>query len=688
MYKKLFTPKYIFKPIFFFIALILMECIVKLSSTGGIFSRGLFYTMLFTIPISMLFTFISSLFQPKHNKLVCIILLILPMIWYLSQTVYYDVFKTFYQVKSIAMAGAAIGSFTSDVITGILNSTIYLILIFVPLVLLLLIIRRDKYPDIFSKFSYKKSGIYFASFVVAQIVAVIAVMASTSGILSPAAIYTTSWTTELSISNFGFLTTFRLDLSNMLKGDTEEESTSAKDTQTVLSETPTDLTNPANTNNISSTIILGDENNDSEDTEKTEEVVYEPNILDIDFETLISTESDAKIAKMHTYFSEQTPTLKNEYTGMFEGKNLIFLTAEGFWQYAVHEKYTPTLYKLVNEGFVFNNFYNPLWWVSTIDGEFAATSGLLPSNQFFAFNTSSSNHMPFFMGNMLKNEGYPTKAYHNHTYTYYDRHLSHPNMGYEYFGLGNGLNVTEVWPASDLEMMELTIPDAIAGEKPFHNYYMTVSGHLNYSFIGNTMSKKNKDAVADLEMSEEAQAYIACNIELDKALEYTIQQLEAAGELENTVICLSADHYPYGMTPETWDEFYGGDIDENFEIFRSPLILWSGDMEEPIVIDKPCYSVDILPTLLNLFGLEYDSRLLMGRDILSDSPGLVLFANRSFITDEGKYNSVVDLWMPNEDSDAGNEYATEIYSILSDKFRYSNDILTTDYYQILNINLP
>jgi hypothetical protein len=98
------------------------------------------------------------------------------------------------------------------------------------------------------------------------------------------------------------------------------------------------------------------------------------------------------------------------------------------------------------------------------------------------------------MGNQLKRLGYITKAYHNHSYDYYDRHLSHPNAGYEYKGLGNGLNVTKTWPESDLEMMELTLPEYI-GNQPFHAYYMTVSGHMRYTFKGNFIANKNKKVV-------------------------------------------------------------------------------------------------------------------------------------------------------------------------------------------------
>ncbi|MDE6108220.1 MAG: LTA synthase family protein, partial [Oscillospiraceae bacterium] len=362
-------------------------------------------------------------------------------------------------------------------------------------------------------------------------------------------------------------------------------------------------------------------------------VVYEYNVMDIDFETLAREETKKPLREMHQHFAQVEPTRQNEYTGYFEGKNLIWLTAEGFSRFVVDPELTPTLYMLANEGFVFRNFYNPLWWVSTTDGEYAATTSLIPKSGVWSMAQSASNSMYFAMGNQLRRQGYATRAYHNHTYSYYHRDQSHPNLGYDYKGLGNGLNVTKIWPESDLEMMEVSGPEYIgSSESPFHTYYMTVSGHLGYTFMGNNMSTRHRNEVSHLPYSEGPRAYLACQLELELALKNLLEQLEEAGELENTVICLSADHYPYGLEQSQLEELNGGPLDMRFELYRSTLILWSGDMEEPIIIDKPCASLDILPTLSNLFGLEYDSRLLMGRDILSDSPGLVILSDRSFIT--------------------------------------------------------
>jgi len=164
---------------------------------------------------------------------------------------------------------------------------------------------------------------------------------------------------------------------------------------------------------------------------------------------------------MHKYFESVQPTAKNKYTGIYKGYNLILITAESFSPYAVRKDVTPTLYKMVHEGFNFTNFYNPLWGVSTSDGEYVALTSLIPKSGVWSFEKSGSIYLPFVMGNQLKKLDYKTVAYHNHFYTYYSRDISHPNMGYDYKAVGHGLKMKRVWPESDLEMLEKTIPEYI-----------------------------------------------------------------------------------------------------------------------------------------------------------------------------------------------------------------------------------
>ncbi len=159
-----------------------------------------------------------------------------------------------------------------------------------------------------------------------------------------------------------------------------------------------------------------------------------------------------------------------------------------------------------------------------------------------------------------------------------------------------------------------------------------------------------------------------------------MEQLELAGELENTVIVLSGDHYPYGLTDEELYELAGYEQEKKFEKFRSTLIIWSASMEEAVVVDKVCSSLDVMPTIANLMGLEYDSRLVMGRDILSDSSGLVIFNDRSWITDLGRYDAKQNLFTPIEGVTISETYAKNILKKVNNAFYYSAKILEKDYY--------
>ena len=431
--------------LFFTLAILWLECVVKLYCFGNLLDRGLFYTPLFTIPLGLGCTFLCRLFGRKGNRRASLILMGLISLWYMIQIVYYTNFKTFLVVDSLTMAGDVVTQFWMIAVQAIFKSMIPLAFAAVPF-LLLWIYGGDYVPE--ERMHGRGLAALAGAAVAFQVLAVAVTVNSRQGVMSPSSLYQESFVPELSVSTFGVATTLRLDIGQMVFGPLELEEAEP----TPEEETPTATPEPT------PPILTG-----------------EPNVMEIHFDELIANETDETLLEMHEFFQARTPTAKNEYTGLFEGKNLIFITAEGFWRYAVDETLTPTLYKLANEGFVFENFYNPLWWKSTTDGEYVACTSLIPSGAYRSFKESGDNSMYFCLGNQLKKLGYPTKAYHNHTYTYYNRDLSHPNMGYDYMGLGNGLEVTETWPESDLEMMDLTIPQALSGERPFHIYYMTFS---------------------------------------------------------------------------------------------------------------------------------------------------------------------------------------------------------------------
>lgn len=627
-----------------------LVCRVGLLRVFG--GRGLGFTALFSLALGLLLSAVTGFGPAPYRRWSAAVLSGLLAVWYSVQIVYYTIFSTFLTLYSVGNGGDAL-QFWREIFRAVGRRWYLPALVWVPVVALLLLggrLYRGRGPG-------RRAALLAWWAAVVQVLAVTVVTTAPGEGTSPGYLYQYSFIPERTAEEFGVFTTLRLDLKQLLWG-TEE---GPEEPVPTLPPRPTPV-RPS----------------------FTTPVVYRPNVMDIDFAALAQSAPDDTLKAMHQWFGAREATLQNQYTGAWRGKNLIFIVAEGFSRYAMTPETTPTLWRLSHEGFVCDEFYNPLWWVSTSDGEYVADTSLIPKSGVWSFYRSSENLLKFCLGNQLRGEGYATRAYHDHTYTYYKRHLSHPNMGYDYKGLGNGLEVRETWPESDVEMMEKTIPEYV-GDTPFHTYYMTVSGHMNYSFSGNYMSAKYQDQVGHEDLSEEARAYLACQMELDRAVEYLLAELEAAGELENTAIVLTGDHYPYAMDKKAIEELVGHPVEERFETYRSTLILWSGDMagKEPVRIAKPVCSLDILPTVSNLMGLAYDSRLLMGHDALSTYPGLAVLSDRSFVTDLGYYDSATDTFAPREGAEVPEGYVSAKFQEVSRMFAMSTRVLERDYYRVV-----
>lgn len=655
-------------------------------------SGNLIFPVLFAAAFGLLLSVLLSVFPKKGNKAAAIVLTVLAAVWYSTQTVYEHIFKAFLSVNSIKENGAdAVGEFYMQALKGIVSQLLPIFLYFVPLIVLLIWFHKKK-PDM-ERLAWSAPAMQAGAAVFAYVLALLILRIPGKEPYTPYDLYYKDFVMDLSMEKLGVLTSTRKDIAQVLGGGGNDSlddvifigldgtPTPAATFTPTPTPTPAAVQEPEDTRGEGSQTPTPVLTPTSTPTPTPTPIDTSPNVFDIDFAALAEKESNKTIKNLHTYMANSVPTNKNEYTGMFEGYNLIMLTAEGYSQWAVNEEITPTLYKLVHEGFYFENYYTPLWWTSTSDGEFVECTGLIPTGTN-SFYKTADHYMPFGFGWQFRRLGYSARAYHNHSYTYYHRDKTHPNMGYDYKGAkGGGLEVKLTWPESDLEMMEVTIPEYIGDEK-FHTYYMTVSGHMEYNWTGNSMSAKNHDYVRDLDLCEEAKAYLAAQKELDLALEYLLEQLEEAGVADRTVIVLSGDHYPYGMEKSSIDDLAGHEVEENFELYKSHLILYCPGME-PVTVEKPCSALDIVPTLLNLFGIEYDSRLFMGQDIFSTATPLVMFSNKSFITDKVMYNSKNGEVIKLTQEELPEDYVKTVSAIVKNNFNISAAIITEDYYSYL-----
>ena len=651
-WRRLLVPSLFFAGVIYY-----EELFLKLFCFHAVTPVGALFTLLFTLPIAILLGLLCGGVAPRKGRVLLLAMTLLLSVWMGAQSIYYHLFKTFLTAFSLTKMGMVAGAFGDMAVGEILLNWFPIAMMAVPFGLAV-VLRRRLIPEE-GPMSRRMGARWALLAAVVQLAAMGIVMCCGGGYMSLRFIYLQAAVPELEVQNFGMLTQNQLELRRVLFGITPED-------QSLRKGQALHLYRPAS---------------EPVEVESAEYPSADYHILDIDFDRLIAEETDEDLLQMHTYFSQQVPTAKNEWTGYFQGKNLIWIVAEGFCTLAMDPERTPVLYEMAHSGFVFDHFYTPLWGVSTSDGEYTTTTGLIPKSGVWSYSQSAGNYMPFGFGNQFSQLGYRTMAFHDYLYTYYDRDKSFPNMGYEYYALGHGLELEEIWPPSDLEMMEEIVP-MFVDEEQFMVYCLTVSGHLNYTYEENAMSRRHWDEVAGLPYSEGPKAYLACQMELELAMESLLTQLEEAGRLDDTVIVLSGDHYPYGLTDEEYSELLGRQVDPNFEIFQNTLILWNAQMEEPVRVEKLCSSLDVMPTLANLFGLEYDSRLMAGRDILSDEPGLVIFSNYSFLTEEGAYNSVLDEFRSWDGSPPDEAYVQSQIAEVQNRVAYSAMILDHDYYRV------
>ncbi len=577
----------------------------------------------------------------------------------------FDAFKTFMSPSSIfSAAGDVAGDFMLVIFKLILRGLWRILLVALPIVAYGIICAKKKYKT-FHRTLVR--GILASCCVVFLLAGHFISLASPDG-----AKYKSEYDFNSAVQSFGLVSAFRLDATYSIFNNSSDT-----DFDHVPAATPEEVAN------VSS-------QPDSSQTPR----IFGYNKMNIDFDALASQTKDSSLKSIHSYVSSIAPSKQNEYTGLFKGKNLIFITAEAFSAEAIDPVRTPTLYRLANKGIKFTDYYQPAWGGSTSTGEYSNIMGLVPTAGVKSIQKTIGHNMYFTMGNQLKRLGYTSYAYHNNSYTYYGRNKTHENLGYSKFmGIGNGMEagVKNCWPQSDQEMMNFTVKEYI-DKQPFNIYYMTVSGHCNYTQAGNSMSKKNYDKVKDLNCSEPIKCYYAANLELEYAMTDLVAALENANIADNTVIMLATDHYPYGLDKsETWGtdadylaELYGYSATDTAKRDHSALIIWSGCIEDKnITVDTPVYSLDIVPTLSNLFGTEYDSRLLVGRDVFSDQTPLVLWPNYSWKTDKGYYNSSTKKFTPSNGETVDDEYIKNISSIVKNKIKYSKYVLENDYYNTL-----
>lgn len=619
-----------------YIVLIFFEAMFALISFDIYSKSEVLSILIYSLFSSFIMTILMTVGSEKTNKIFGYIIYFVLCFWFALEAIFKSFLQTFFSLDCFKLSDQAMG-FAGETIKVIVGNIHYLILFFLPFILL--IIFRKKID-----LNIKENKKYLYSYIILIPLSFLSYRLYINSTkdnkdISLYDLYYNTNNIPLSIQKMGVLSSTGLDIYRNIFGFDDK----------VIE------------------VNYEEENND-EDL-----FVYEKNNLDLDL-------SSNKLNKdIKEYIDNNPGTSKNKYTGMFENKNLIFVVAESFSEIGIDKDRTPTLYKLTNNGFIFDNFYVP-YYLSTIGGEFQSLTGLYPNYSTLTKWKSGENSFPYGLATVFKEKGYNTYAYHAHDGYFQNRYKYLKALGFDNFKACNmGLNINcNMWPESDIEMIKATTNDYINSDKPFMTYYMTVSGHLDYTKEGNSIVSKNWDLVKNLDYSDKAKSYLATQIELDRAMESLLKELENKGILEDTVIVLLADHYPYGLSLEEINELSSYKRDELFEINHNALIIYNSSMKN-ISITKVGMPIDVLPTIYNLFDIKYDSRLFAGSDLLSNNEGMVILDNLSWITDKGKYNSLNGKYSGDIDSD----YINNINNIIQNKIIFSRNMITYDGYRYI-----
>ena len=392
-------------------------------------------------------------------------------------------------------------------------------------------------------------------------------------------------------------------------------------------------------------------------------------------------------AKIDEYFSKRPEHQPNDMTGLFEGKNVIFVLMESMDDFSIGE-HTPTIARLMDEGINFTNFYTPGYGgVRTFNSEFCTNTGsYLASSGGYAFDYVT-NTFDQSLANRLGDLGYSSIVYHYNDPSFYSRGVFSPAMGYEKY-LSYQDYVTEETKRDlyDDEFLfnNADVSDSFFREGPKLNFIITRSAHLSYKYneVLSHYALQKYPEYRYMTGNEELDCmYVKAKL-VDDMFARLLTELEAHGELENTVIVAITDHYAYGFKDtQTMMDLSG--VDHELLLEKTPCFIWSANCPD-LEVTKTLNTSDFLPTVLNLMGVEQKYNYL-GQDAFDPNyQGYALFSDGSWITQGvacaagSQELMIADPTVEfSGDTDA---LRSEMNRITQEYIRINNLMLETDYY--------
>ena len=434
----------------------------------------------------------------------------------------------------------------------------------------------------------------------------------------------------------------------------------------------------------SKVIYTAFENNDKDNSNTESKREIDDTILD----EIIKNEKNTTLNNINNYIKNKDITDYNSHTGMFEGKNVIVIMMESTNDIIINKDLYPNFYKLYSEGISFKNNYSPRNSCATGNNEFSGMTGLYTIQNNCTANVFSNNTYFTSIFNIFKNAGYRATSMHDYTEQYYVRNIIHKNLGSEAYYNANDLNIKyyneyKNW-ASDEDFMnaamDITLNDT--SDKPFMLWLTTVSGHQPYK-VSSVEGDKYLSITEGTDYSMEVRRYMSKLKTFDNGLGILLDKLKASGKLDDTVIVMYGDHYPYGLKNKDISSVLTYDLDD-YEVERVPMVIYNSTIKSEVVEKYSSY-INLTPTLANLFNLDYDPRYYMGTDVFSDDYlNMVAFADGSWKNADVYYNASsgsIKYY-------TSNEYTTDelirINNIVTNRMQISESIIRNNYFNYLD----
>lgn len=327
----------------------------------------------------------------------------------------------------------------------------------------------------------------------------------------------------------------------------------------------------------------------------------------------------------------------NDYTGIFKGKNVIYIMMESIDSWVIDDDTMPNLKKLKETGLNFSNRYSPFFnGGQTINSEFALNTGMYAISSRDTIYDVDDIDYTYSLANMLKSSGYVANSFHANTGSFYNRSNFHKRLGYTHHYAALDMQKAGMLDENknyfaDTELMgDDDIFKLMTSDEPFLAFFTTYSAHLEYT-ESNKVYKTVKHPFNIEKYNEEELIYRTLAYDTDKAIKELMDKLEKHNILDNTVLVFVSDHYVYGYSDADYVALKKNVLNDQKELQNTPFIIWAKDLEHKN-IDKILDTADILPTLLNMLGIPYDPNKYMGTDVFSDNADdFVWFSDGSFI---------------------------------------------------------